>query len=87
MPISPLSKGGAGDEMSQGVWSSQTSLVEWGVKGEERLGVERNGLSRYGPPVVPVSSLPKELINPRETMRVFPNGRDKLGGKEIKINF
>ena len=73
--------------MSEGVWNSQTSMVEWGVKGQDKFGNstgnERgNGLSRYGAPVSPLPKLPN-----RETMRVFPNGREKLGGKEVPKDF
>jgi hypothetical protein len=72
--------------MSQGVWNSQTSQVEWGVKGQERFGNERNGLSRYGNMgAAPLSPLPK--MPNRETLRIFPDGREKLGGKELPTNF
>ena len=70
-----------GDLQDMG-WQSENSVVEWGAKGQER---ERNGLSRYGSGGAgPVSPLPRL---PRETMRVFPNGRAKLGGKEVPTNF
>lgn len=90
MPSSPLpTRSAKGSEMSENGWESRTSVVEWGAKGQGfGSGNERgNGLSRYGAPT-PVSPLPRLPVGSiRDTLRVFPNAREKLGGKELPKDF
>ena len=76
--------------MSQESWINQTSQAQWGDQG--------NG--KYGPaggdawPLTPSYSSNEQGLgrnnsdsSQRETMRVFPNGREKLGGKDFPSNF
>jgi hypothetical protein len=86
MPSSPLPTSSVTGR-GEGGLNSQMSIVEWGSKGKNRFGngnerERRNGLSRYGAPVIPLPRLPN-----RDTLRVFPNAREKLGGKQLPKDF
>jgi hypothetical protein len=86
LPSSPLPTE-SGNVMSEEKWINQTNQVQWGDQG--------NG--NYGPqpwPLTPSTDVIEQGLgrnasvnSQRETMRVFPNGRQKLGGKEFPTNF
>jgi len=85
IPRTPLSPR-PGNEMS-----------EKGFQGQDQTQWAERGNGKYGPEW-PLSPLPagmghdqglgsENVGGPRETMRVFPNQREKLGGKDFPSNF
>jgi hypothetical protein len=79
---------------NQESWDEKIS-VEWGEKGHQRYGSGSSAgtLKVHELPAEldsgePIGVARSESLNQnqrqRETMRVFPNGRQKLGGKELE---